>query len=82
MKKYLIENHGCDDTTSFEIELNDEELEVILKFIKLNNQNSQYSCQPEIRIYEDYFYNNNIPTSYMYVNGNLLSATCLMEVNE
>lgn len=36
MKKYLIDNEGCDDTTRFEIELTDDELKTIMKFIKAN----------------------------------------------
>lgn len=58
MKKYLIENEGCDDTTSFEIELNDEELKTIIKFIKKNNKSSRNQCQPEIKIYNKYFYDD------------------------
>lgn len=63
MKKYLVENNGCDDTTRTEIELTNEELQTILKFIKLNNKNSDYGCQPKIDIYDKYFYSNDKPVS-------------------
>ncbi len=58
MKKYLIENNGCDDTTRFEIELTDEELKTVIKFIQANNKASKYQCQPEIDIYDTYFYDD------------------------
>lgn len=58
MKKYLIENNGCDDTTRFEIELGELELATIIRFIKANNKASKYQCQPEIDIYDTYFYDD------------------------
>ena len=65
MKKYLIENNGCDDTTRFEIELTDEELITVIKFIKKNNEASKYQCQPTIDIYDKYFYDDDgKPTTY------------------
>ena len=65
MKKYLIENIGCDDTTRFEIELTDEELKTIIRFIKENNKASEYGCQPSIEIYDRYFYDDEgKPTIY------------------
>ena len=54
MKKYLIVNRGCDDETSFEIELDNNQLQLILKFCKLNNKSSRYGCQPTISVYDDY----------------------------
>jgi hypothetical protein len=81
MKKYLIENMGCDDETDFEIELTDEELEIILKFIKLNNENATGHCQPVIGIYKDYFYRDGIPTHGIYINDEYLYATSLLEEN-
>ena len=59
MKKYLIENIGCDDTTYTEIELTEEELKAILKFAKKNNNNSEICCQPIISIYDDYIISND-----------------------
>ena len=82
MKKYLIDNIGCDDTTRFEIELTDEELETILKFIKINNESSSYGCQPKIEIYKDYFYEENKPRAGIWVNGDYLEATSLLDKNE
>ena len=68
MKKYLIENMGCDDTTRFEIELTDEELKTIIKFIKANNKSSKCQCQPTIDIYNKYFYNDEgKPTTYKQI---------------
>ena len=61
--KVLIENVGCDDTTSTIVELEQKELDVLIKFAKANNKNSRYGCQPKIAIYtkfqlgdaEDYY---------------------------
>ena len=52
--KYLICNMGCDDTTTFEIELNEKEFEIIKKFCLENNKNSTYRCEPAIAIYSNY----------------------------
>ena len=82
MKKYLIDNEGCDDTTRFEIELTDEELKIIMKFIKANNLSSSYGCQPKIKIYENYFYENNEPRTGIYVNGNYLEAEELKDSDD
>ena len=38
MKKYYIENRGCDDTTEFEIELTDEELKKVIRLFEENNK--------------------------------------------
>lgn len=53
-KNYLIENYGCDDTTSTEIELTNDEFEAIRKFAIENNKNSSYGCQPKIGIYDTF----------------------------
>ncbi len=50
MKKYRIENIGCDDTTYTEMLLTKEELETLVKFALENNKNSKYGCQPKITI--------------------------------
>ena len=78
MNKYLIDNNGCDDTTRFEIELTDEELQTILKFIKLNNKNSDYGCQPKIDIYDKYFYLDDRPVSCKWVNDEYLEGHSLL----
>ena len=49
--KVLIENVGCDDTTSTIMELEQKELDILIKFAKANNKNSKYGCQPKIAIY-------------------------------
>lgn len=54
MKKYLIANVGCDDTSLFEIELNDDELKTIIKFAEENNKNKKEWCQPFIEILDEY----------------------------
>lgn len=51
-KRYLIENHGCDDTTFTEMELTEEEAKLLVDFAVKNNKNSSYGCQPTIEIYE------------------------------
>lgn len=67
MKKYLIENSGCDDATRFEIELTDEELKTVIKFIQANNDESDFRCQPIIEIYDKYFYDDDgKPTTRKY----------------
>lgn len=52
MKKYYIENRGCDDTTEFEIELTDEELKKVIRLFEENNKKANYGCKPELYIYE------------------------------
>ena len=37
MKKYRIENYGCDDNVCFNIELTDEELKLVIKLFEENN---------------------------------------------
>ena len=54
MKKYLITLNGCEDTTYCELELNDNELEFLIKISKEINKYSDCECQPTISIYEDY----------------------------
>lgn len=67
MKKYYIENIGCDNTTKFLIELSSEELKTIKKFIKINNEHSKNGCMPKIELYAHYEYNEECPIlSYGY----------------
>ena len=42
--KVLIENIGCDDTTSTTMDLEQKELDILIKFAKENNKNSSYGC--------------------------------------
>lgn len=53
MKKYLIENEGCDDTTYTEMDLSDDELKILIRFAKENNKTGG-GCKPTINIYEKY----------------------------
>ena len=62
MKKYHIENRGCDDTTEFDIELTDEEYKTIIKLFDANNKEADYDCKPDLYIYdfienETYYWN-------------------------
>ena len=52
--KYLITLNGCDDTTYCELELNDKELNFLIKVSKEINKYSDYQCQPTISIYKNY----------------------------
>lgn len=53
MKKlYLIQNMGCDATTTGIAEMSDDELKRFLKLIKELNANSWYGCMPKISVYE------------------------------
>ena len=62
MKKYLIENEGCDDATYTELNLTDNELKTLIRFAKENNKTGG-GCKPVVRIYEkytkdEYYYSN------------------------
>lgn len=52
MKKYRIENCGCDDSNQFDIELTDEELKTIIKLFEENNKRADCCCTPHLYIYE------------------------------
>lgn len=52
MKKYKIENRGCDDSTEFDIELTNEELITVIKIFEANNKKANYGCKPELYIYD------------------------------
>lgn len=52
MKKYRIENCGCDDTVCFNVELTDEELKLVIKLFEENNKRASYCCTPHLYIYE------------------------------
>lgn len=70
MKKYHIENCGCDDTTEFDIELTDEELATAIKIFEANNKEASYGCMPDIRIY------NYSEDTFDYCNDkNMLNKT-------
>lgn len=52
MKKYHIENIGCDDTTEYDILLNDVELKLIIEVFESNNKVASYQCKPKLYIWE------------------------------
>lgn len=66
MKKYRIENCGCDDTVCFNIELTDEELKLVIKLFEENNKIADYGCKPHLYIYE---YDENKESSWEYTEG-------------
>ena len=63
MKKYRIENCGCDDSNCFDMELTDEELKVVIKLFEENNKIADYGCKPHLYIYE---YDENKESSWEY----------------
>lgn len=50
MKKYKIENSGCDDVTIDIFELTDEQYEFLRSIFEKLNQKSEYVCMPKIYI--------------------------------
>lgn len=52
MKKYIIENCGCDDSVCFDMELTDEELKLVIRLFEENNKRASYCCTPHLYIYE------------------------------
>ena len=50
MKKYKIENSGCDDVTIDFFELTDEQYEFLKSIFEKLNQKSEYVCMPTIYI--------------------------------
>lgn len=71
MKKYLIRNCGCDDTTEFFIELNEEQLNFVIKLFEENNKVADYCCKPSLEIYE---YNNE-EDEYFYFEKDTLNKS-------
>lgn len=68
--KVLIENVGCDDTTSTIMELEQKELDVLIRFAKANNKNSKYGCQPNIEIYTEFELIKDDENDYSYYRIN------------
>ncbi len=78
MKKHLIANIGCDDHTEFVMELDDKELQTIIRFCDENNKVADYQCKPEILVYDydenkksyyDYYDNKPINKNYDELNN-------------
>ncbi len=49
-KTYYINVYGCDDTTSFDMELTDAEYEVVDRVAKKCTATSTYGCEPTMVI--------------------------------
>lgn len=49
---YMIKNNGCDDTTTSVMKLTKSEYRTLSRFIRKNNKNSTYGCQPVIEIFK------------------------------
>lgn len=43
---YWIKLEGCDDSTGFQMDLNPNEFELLLRVAKLSSETSMYGCQP------------------------------------
>ena len=52
MKKYLIENVGCDDVTEGVFEFTEEQATFLEKVFTELNEHSEYGCMPTIYIKE------------------------------
>ena len=52
MKKYIIENIGCDDVTTGEFEFAEEQFIFLNEVFTELNKNSSYICMPKIYINE------------------------------
>ena len=50
MKKYKIENVGCDDETVGVFEFTDEQFEFLNRVFTELNEYSEYGCMPTIHI--------------------------------
>lgn len=48
--KYQISIDGCDDSTVFEIELDDKEIAVAERLASICNKTSEFSCMPTMEI--------------------------------
>lgn len=47
--KVKIELHGCDDSTYFEVEVNEGELEFIKELSEKSKAESEYECMPVLK---------------------------------
>ena len=52
-KRYVINLYGCDDTTSWTMELTDEEAKLITALSNKSIDASSYPCMPTLDIYEE-----------------------------
>lgn len=52
MKKVKVNIIGCDDTTIFNLSVNESEFKFLEKISKISINTSQYDCQPVIEFEE------------------------------
>lgn len=52
-KKYIINIEGCDDETTFVMELTDYEVQIISEVARKSQETSFYGCMPRMYV-EDY----------------------------
>lgn len=58
-KKIGVAICGCDDTTSFFIDLSEVELNILKIISEISIKVSTYGCMPKIEIYEDLISKND-----------------------
>lgn len=51
-KKYIINIEGCDDETTFVMELTDYEVQIILEVARKSQKTSYYGCMPKMYVEE------------------------------
>lgn len=71
MKKYMIENCGCDDSVYFDMELTDEELKLVIKLFEENNKRASYCCTSHLYIYK---YDESKEYNYEYIEDLCLNC--------
>jgi hypothetical protein len=49
-KEYEINVIGCDDTTTFQVELTKKEFELVKRICETCTATSSYNCQPKMQI--------------------------------
>lgn len=52
MGKYIIELVGCDDSTEFEMDIDEYGLDILKEVAKKSQEMSTYGCQPKMFIYK------------------------------
>ena len=50
MVKYRISLNGCDDSTIFDMELNNVEADVLKRVAKKSKETSEYGCMPIMEV--------------------------------
>lgn len=66
--KYIINIEGCDDETTFVMELTNEELELVREICKKSQETSTYCCMPRMYI-EEYTKENINKYSYTFLKA-------------